>query len=122
MHAFASFNQKIHSPEEIKLSAVSSAALYGKGVFTTIAVYAGKPFLWEKHWRRLIENAEKIGLNLSEFPEDAVKNAFSEIIVKNKLENARARITFFDESASGIWSFETNNKTNLLITTADFRE
>jgi branched-chain amino acid aminotransferase len=121
MHAFASFNQKIHSPEEINLSAVSSAAFYGRGVFTTVAVFGGKPFLWEKHWRRLIENAAKIGLNLSEFSEKSVKKAFSEIIVQNGLENARARITFFDESAGGVWSFETNRKTSLLITTADFR-
>lgn len=122
MHAFASFNRKIHSPEEIKLSAVSSAALYGRGVFTTVAILGGKPFLWEKHWRRLTENAGKINLNLSEFSEEEVKKAFSEIIFKNKAENARARVTFFEESASGIWFFETNNKTSLLITTADFRE
>ncbi|MGC2238627.1 MAG: aminotransferase class IV [Pyrinomonadaceae bacterium] len=122
MHAFASFNQKIHSPDEIKLSAVSSAALYGRGVFTTVAVYAGKPFLWEKHWRRLIENAGKAGLNLSEFSEEKVKKSFSEAIIKNELKNGRARLTFFDESASGVWSFETNNKASLLITTANFRE
>jgi branched-chain amino acid aminotransferase len=122
MHTFASFNRKIHSPEEIKLSAVSSAVLYGRGVFTTVAVFDGKPFLWEKHWRRLTRNAGKIDLNLLEFSEDEVKKAFSEIIIQNELERGRARISFFDESADGAWSFETNNKTSLLITTADFRE
>lgn len=122
MHAFASLNLKIYSPDEIKLSAISSAALYGRGIFTTVAIYNGKPFLWEKHWRRLIENAGKVGLNLSEFSEEKVKKAFTEIVVQNKSKNGRARITFFDESAISIWSFETNNKTSLLITTADFRK
>lgn len=122
MHAFASFNQKIHSSEEIRLSAVSSAALYGKGIFTTVAIYDGKPFLWEKHWRRLTGNAEKINLNLSDFSEETVRDALSEIVSKNKLGDGRARITFIDESAGGIWSFETNLRTSCLITTADFRE
>jgi len=121
MHAPVSFNQKIHLPDEIKLHAISSAALYGRGVFTTVAIYNQKPFLWEKHWRRLNENAAKIGINLPEFSETEVKNAVSEIIIQNKVENGRARITFFDESASRIWSFETNRKTSLLITSADFR-
>ena len=122
MHRFVSFNQKIHSADQTNLSAISSAAFYGRGIFTSLAIYNQKPFQWEKHWRRLTENAKKIRLDLSEFSEENVKNALSETIRQNKIERARARITFFDESASGIWSFETNLKTSLLITTADFRE
>ncbi|CAN5530827.1 branched chain amino acid--2-keto-4-methylthiobutyrate aminotransferase [soil metagenome] len=121
MHRFASFNQKIFAPEQINLSAISSATLYGRGVFTTVAIYNQKPFLWEKHWRRLIENAQKIGVDLSEFSEISVKTSLFELIQANKIENLRARITFFDESASSIWSFETDKKTSLLITTADFQ-
>lgn len=122
MHAFASFNQKILSPDEIKLHAISPAALYGKGIFTTVAVYGGKPFLWEKHWKRLNENAAKTGINLHDFSEDIVKNALAEVIDQNRVDNGRARITFFDESASGIWSLETNRNTSFLITTADLEE
>jgi branched-subunit amino acid aminotransferase/4-amino-4-deoxychorismate lyase len=122
MHAFVSLNQKILSPDEAKLPAISSAAFYGKGVFTTAAIYRGNPFLWEKHWQRLNENAAKIGIDLSGFSEETVKDALSGIIDQNGFENGRARITFFDETASGIWSRGTNRKTSFLITTADFRE
>lgn len=122
MHHFVSFNQEIQTPEQINLSAISSAALYARGIFTSLAIYNRKPFQWEKHWQRLIENAKKIRLDLLEFSEEKVKNALSETINENKIENARARITFFDESASNIWSFETNRRTSLLIATADFRE
>ncbi len=103
------------------LSAISSAALYGKGVFTTMAIYNAKPFLWEQHWKRLAHNAEKIGINLTEFSEDIIKNALLQIIAENKITKARARITFFDESSSRVWDFETNKKTSFLITTSDFR-
>ncbi len=122
MHKFASFNQKILAPEQINLSAISSASLYGRGIFTTVAIYNQKPFLWEKHWKRLRENANKIGINLSKCSENSVKNSLSELIQTNKIENARARITFFDESATAIWDFETRKKTSLLITTADFKQ
>ena len=122
MHDFLSFNLQIQSPEKSFISAISSAAFYGKGVFTTLAIFDSKPFLWQKHWRRLSENAAKLNIDLSNFSEEIVKNELSEIIKKNDLENVRARLTFFDESASQIWNFKTDNKTSLLITTADFRE
>jgi branched-chain amino acid aminotransferase len=122
MHLLINFNSRLLSASEASLRAISSAALYGKGVFTTIAVYDKQPFLWEKHWRRLNGDAEKIGVDLSNFSEEQVKDALAELIEKNKTKNARARITFFDEGASKIWQFGTNRKTGLLITTADARE
>jgi branched-chain amino acid aminotransferase len=103
------------------LPAVSSAALYGRGVFTTLAIYHGKPFLWEKHWRRLSETSARFGLDLENFSEDAVKLALGRLIAENDLENGRARLTFFDAAASKIWNAGTNRKTDLLITTAEFQ-
>ena len=122
MHELVFFNRQILSASDAMLSAISSAAFYGKGVFTTIAIKNKEPFLWEKHWCRLNDNAGKIGVDLSEFSKEKVKNALAELIEKNETENARARITFFDEGASGIWKFESNRKTGLLMTTADARE
>ncbi|MEJ7700299.1 MAG: hypothetical protein WKF71_11730 [Pyrinomonadaceae bacterium] len=101
---------KSFPPKNLFLSAASSAALYGKGVFTTVAIYDSKPFLWEKHWRRLARNAEKIGVDLSAiFRSRRLKIRCSKSSRKNNLTNGRARITFFDETASRIW--QTNRKT-----------
>lgn len=121
MHALAVFNYETISAEKLFLSAASSAALYGKGVFTTVAIYDSKPFLWEKHWRRASAHAEKIGVGLSAFSEAEVKASLLEIVRKNKAVDGRARITFFDESASRIWSASAKNKTSFMIQTADFR-
>lgn len=121
MNRRVSFNLQILPAEKTFISAVSAAALYGKGVFTSVAVCNSKPFLWEKHWRRLKSSTAKIGLDLSDFYESKVKNALTEIIFLNNLKKGRARITLFDESASRIWDFESKNKTSLLVTTADFR-
>ena len=122
MHKFVFYNDEILSASEARIRTLSSAALYGRGIFTTVAIYNQKPFLWEKHWRRLRENAAKINVDLSDFPEESVKNSLAEIIEKNQTENARARLTFFDESPSKIWKYESANKTSLLIQTAELKK
>lgn len=122
MHKFVSFNHRIIDAAEAKVSALGSAALYGAGVFTSLAVYNQKPFQWQKHWQRLTENAEKLNIRLSsDMTEDAVRDSLSELIGENNLTDGRARITFFDEAASEVWTFETARRASVLITTGDFR-
>lgn len=121
MHEFVNFNHQIIRAQNSFLSTISSAAFYGRGIFTTVAIYNGKPFLWKKHWHRLTHNAEKIGVDLSEFSEEKVENSLLETIVKNNAEDARARLTFFDETVSKIWQNKSKHKTSFLITTANFR-
>lgn len=122
MNTSVSFNFQILPAEKAFLSAISSAALYGKGVFTTLAVYRAKPFLWEKHWRRLKENSAKIGVDLGDCKESGVTAALRQIIAHNNLETGRARLTFFEESASKIWHSGAAEKISLLITTGDFNQ
>jgi len=122
MHNFVGFNHQIIPAETAFLSAISFAALYARGIFTTVAIYNSKPFLWEKHWQRLIENSQKIGIYLTEFSEEIVENQLSGIIIKNNFTSGRARLTFFDESQTSLWQTNPERKTNLLIQTGDFRK
>lgn len=122
MHETVFFNDRFIHFDEANLSAVSSAALYGKGIFTSVAIRKKEAFLWEKHWRRLNDDAEKIGIDLSDFSENLLIDSLDKLIEKNKIETARARMTFFDESAGKIWNFRTNKKTSILIMTAEQRK
>lgn len=122
MHKFALFNNEILPAQNIKINAISSAGLYGKGVFTTIAIYNSKPFLWEKHWKRLNENSGKIGVDLSEFTEHKIYESLQQLIEQNNIINGRCRITFFDESSSTIWQTSSKDKTSILIQTADLHK
>ena len=121
MHKFLSFDHKIRLASEVFLPAVSSATLYGRGIFTTIAIFDSVSFQWASHWRRLTGNAKIVGIDLAEFTEEAVKSSLSETIDRNDLKTGRARITFFDERAGVVWQSETSRRTSLLIATADFR-
>ena len=78
-------------------------------------------FLWEKHWRRIKSNAEKLKIDITEFSEATTRAAVDEIIDRNNVQSGRARITFFDTSSSKMWPFDSTAKTSLLIMTGDPR-
>ena len=122
MHEFVSLDSQIIRAREAVLPAISNAALYGKGVFTTVAMYDGEPFLWEKHWYRLTENAVRLGIDFTELSESFLRNALDAIVAKNSVLNGRARITIFDTSPGVLWRIESAQNTRLLITTAEPRE
>ena len=122
IHKKIFLNDQILSADKVFIPATSSAALYGKGIFTTLAIYDSKPFLWDKHWARLTENAEQLKIDLLAFSSESVSESVAKLIAASKITDARARITFFDESPSRVWDFETDKKTSFLVTTGDFRD
>lgn len=115
MHDFVCFNGEVLSVLNAQIPAVSAAALYGAGVFTTVAIYNRKLFLWHLHAERLRDNAAKVNLNLTAVDFESVKSDLLELIAANKIERGRARVTLFDASASDVWQFQINRKTEVLI-------
>ena len=99
----------------------SASSLYGKGVFTTIAIADGGPFLWPKHWRRLTAHAARLAIDVSEYSEAEVIESVALEIENKGLKDGRARITFSDECDSEIWSHGGEKKTGLSIITAERR-
>ena len=122
MHGFVSLNSQISPATDAKISAISSAALYGRGVFTTLAVFDSKPFLWEKHWRRLNEHSKTLGMSLENFSEEHVVASLGALLKKNKVIDGKCRITFFDETPSRIWNQDHEKAPSVLMQTSDFRQ
>ena len=122
MHKFVAFNNQISLISEVNLSAISSAVLYGRGVFTTLAIYNFKPLFWEKHWQRLRFDAEKVGVSMSEYKEDELKSLLFKIIKKNKISDGRVRISVFNESPSAIWQTKSEKKTSVLIQSSELHK
>jgi branched-chain amino acid aminotransferase len=120
MDKFCSLDFAITETRRASIAAASSAALYGKGVFTTIRIRGKEPFLWEKHWRRLLRDAARLGMELSSFSAEQVKAALDEVLAVNGLENGRVRITFLARSG-GLWSEGENPNPSLLITAAELK-
>ena len=104
-----------------RVAPVSSAMLYGRGVFTTLAIYNSKPFLWPQHWQRLTVHAQKLDIDLSGCSQKSVGEAMQKLIAVNRVENGRARVIFLARSGRGSWSPKASEtkRTDLLIMTGD---
>lgn len=107
--------------ETPSISAVSSASLYGKGVFTTLAIRDGEPFLWDKHWKRITDNAAKLSIDISQHSEESALASISELVSASALDRGRARLTFFDGSSGPIWPGVGAEVTHLLVLVAEAR-
>jgi branched-subunit amino acid aminotransferase/4-amino-4-deoxychorismate lyase len=121
MHTWLNIDGRITEANHAYMSAISSAALYGKGAFSTIAITNGEPILWPKHWRRLERDAAKIGIDLTGHSDGTTRRALDEIIERNGVTAGRARVTFMDETPSPIWATDRRCQTLLSIITADRR-
>jgi branched-subunit amino acid aminotransferase/4-amino-4-deoxychorismate lyase len=100
---------------------VSPAMLYGRGVFTTVAIYDSRPFLWHKHWQRLNAHAERIGLSVSGLREKNVAEPLQNLIAVNQVETGWAKVILLarnGEETSGTGA-SGSKKIDLLIMTGD---
>jgi branched-chain amino acid aminotransferase len=106
------------------MSEMSRSQLYGSGVFTTIRIIDGEPWLWAKHWRRLEHDALKVGIDLSMYSEYMVRRGLDESIPDTeKIGMRKARITITDERSSTFWSLEERPfPTNVSFLVAPLRD
>ena len=121
MHPVISLNRTMVEATKARVAAVSSAALYGRGVFTTLAVYDSKPFLWSKHWQRLSAHAAKLDIDHTGCTEKSVGEAVAKLIAVNQVKDGRARVTLLGRSGGEFWKTKlaSSRKTDLLIMTGD---
>ncbi|HEY8225048.1 MAG TPA: aminotransferase class IV [Pyrinomonadaceae bacterium] len=119
MHPVIYLNKTMVEATKARVAPVSSAMLYGRGVFTTLAIYNSKPFLWSKHWERLVAHAGKLDIELSGLSEDSVGEALHKLVAVNRVEQGRARVILLARSGPDIWKAVAAGpkKTDLIIMT-----
>ncbi len=103
------------------ISAPSSAALYGKGVFTTVRIVGGKPWLFERHIQRLMRNAVALEVDVTSLKNIDIEAALIELMRRCGLDEGRARLTLFDTSAAPHWSKRSAASSSLMINAAPLR-
>jgi 4-amino-4-deoxychorismate lyase len=121
MHPVIYLNKVMLEATKARVAPVSSAMLYGRGVFTTVAIYKGKPFLWPEHWRRLEDHAERLSVACAGLNEVNVGDALKKLVAVNQVQNGRARVILLARSGRDVWKAvnEGNRKTDLLIMTGE---
>lgn len=121
MHPVIYLNKVMLEATKARVAPVSSAMLYGRGVFTTVAIYNGKPFLWPEHWQRLRNHAERLSVDSAGANERNVGEAVRKLVAVNQVINGRARIILLARSGRDAWRAkkEGARKTDLLILTSE---
>ena len=121
MHPVIYFNKSMLDAAKARIASVSSATLYGRGVFTSLAVYQGKPFLWQEHWERLTHHADRLGISCEECTRESVHTALKKLIAVNRVGDGRARVILLARPSTHVWQAKPPGprKTDLLIMTAD---
>src|SRR4026209_2463579 len=121
MHPVIYLNKTMLEATKARVAPVSSAMLYGRGVFTTLAVYNSEPFLWPQHWNRLATHAKKLDVDHTGCTEKNVGEALQKLISVNQVHEGRARVIMLARSGRDIWKTKLagTKKTDLLIMTGD---
>ena len=124
MHPRVIHNQRLLEADRARVPALTAAALYGRGVFTLVAVHRGRAFVWPRHWARLVEHAARAGVALAGFEETAVGAEIARLIEANEVERGLARVTLFARALGGGWQGAPAHdageaETDLLLTTGE---
>jgi branched-subunit amino acid aminotransferase/4-amino-4-deoxychorismate lyase len=121
MHPVIYLNKTMVEATKARVAPVSSAMLYGRGVFTTLAIYNSQPFLWSRHWQRLAAHAKKLDIDHTGCTEKSVGEALHKLIAVNQVREGRARVIMLARSGRDIWKTRTPGakKTDLLIMTGE---
>lgn len=124
MHPKVILNGRLTDAARARLPLDSSAHLHGRGVFTTIAVYGGRPFLWPLHWARLRDHAARAGVEVEPLDEPTVRAQLLRLIEANGVVRGRARVTLLARARRGLWKMSgeaDGAATDLLVMTGDAR-
>lgn len=85
-------NQAVMESGEAVISVYDHGFLYGMGLFETFRPYGGKPYLLERHMKRLAEGCEAIGIRYK--PDlDALRQMIATLLRENGLTEGYIRLT-----------------------------
>jgi branched-chain amino acid aminotransferase len=107
-------NDRIIPLPEAHLSPGQMGLLMGWGVFTTLRIYDGRPFAFDRHWARMLHDAERLAMKLTH-EEEAVRQAVTRLAEANHRPEGMARVSFV-KNLGGLWAQAGNRpETDLLI-------
>jgi branched-chain amino acid aminotransferase len=95
-------NDRIIPLGEARLSPGQVGLLMGWGVFTTLRVYRGVPFAFERHWERMRRDAARLQITIP-YDRDAVRRAVQDLAGANQRPEGMARVSFV-KNTGGLWA------------------
>jgi branched-chain amino acid aminotransferase len=118
IHRFVFHNDQLLPVTEVRLSPGQAGLLNGWGLFTTVRIFEGIPFAFERHWKRLQRDAERTHCPFP-FEENVVRGQLAEVLHANQVREGAARV-YVIYNQVGFWrSDEDFPRVDLLLCSAD---
>jgi branched-chain amino acid aminotransferase len=118
IHRFVFHNDLLSPVEEVRLSPGQAGLLNGWGLFTTIRIVTGIPFAFERHWKRLVRDAERTHCPFP-FNAEAVRGKLDELLRANQVREGCARI-YAIYNQVGFWRSDENfPRVDLILYSSD---
>jgi branched-chain amino acid aminotransferase len=117
IHRYVFHNDRLVEIEQVRLSPGQAGLLNGWGLFTTMRIFQGQAFAYERHWRRLEKDASRTHLP---FPFDPaqVRRHLNELLNANQVVEGTARL-YMIYNRIGFWqSDEPMPQVDLILCTA----
>jgi branched-chain amino acid aminotransferase len=102
IHRFVYHNDRLLPIEQVRLSPGQAGLLNGWGLFTTLRIVDGEAFAFERHWRRIEKDAERVHLPLP-FQPARVRVQLGELLRANQVCEGTARI-YVIFNLTGFWT------------------
>jgi branched-chain amino acid aminotransferase len=91
MAAMVNVNGRISDEREAVISVFDHGFLYGEGIYETLRTYNGRPFLYDRHMRRLRNSAAMMALDIP-FTDDQLASQIRDTTAAANLDGAEAYI------------------------------
>ncbi len=118
IHGFVLYNDRIVSSREAALRPGQVGLFTGWGVFTTLRVYQGIPFAFEKHWERLQRDAALLSVELPP-SRDGLLTQLIELVRRNSCPESKMRLNIV-RSKGGLFEGPGSGRaTDVVAFTAD---
>ena len=101
MHPLVLYNDRLAPASERIFAPGQIGLLSGWGVFTTLRIYDGVPFAFERHWARMQKDAALLHVPLTQ-DRDQTRQRIGELIRANQAENSVARVCVV-RNQGGFW-------------------
>ena len=117
IHTLISHNGRLVPVEQARLSPGQEGLINGWGLFTTLRVFEGQPFAFERHWKRLSRDAECTRVPFSLDPKKLRADVL-DVIRGNQVREGAVRI-YIIWNRTGMWhSDESFSEVDVVITSA----
>ena len=118
IHRHVFHNNRLAPIEEVRLSPGQAGLVNGFGLFTTLRITSGEPFAFERHWKRLEKDAERVHMPMPCI-EGAARRHVADVIHANEVREGAARV-YLIYNRFGFWrSNEPMPEVDLIIYTSD---